>query len=170
MAQIVNSEYFWKYELLTDAAFIDTDNINRLISSSRLGNDVGILHIDLDGNDYWIWKEINVISPIVVIIEYNSVFGIDRAITIPYDKSFYRTKVHQSNLYFGASLRALYQLSSEKGYAFIGCNSAGNNSYFVRKDKLNDIVREISLEDGYVLSKFRESRDIDGKLKFLNRK
>lgn len=167
VAQIINSEYFWKYELSAKAEFIDTDNINHLLASSQLGKEIGILHVDLDGNDYWIWKEINVISPIVVILEYNSVFGIDRAITIPYNKGFDRTMAHYSTLYWGASLRALHQLSADKGYSFIGCNSAGNNAYFVRIDKLNDNVRESSLENGYVLSKYRESRDRDGQLTYL---
>jgi len=167
VSQIINSEYFWKFNLSAKAVFIDTDNINSLLSSSELRKEVGILHIDLDGNDYWIWKEIKVISPIVVILEYNSIFGIDRSITIPYDKSFNRTNAHYSNLYYGASLRALHQLSADKGYSFIGCNSAGNNAYFVRKDKLNDSVREAILESGYVLSMLRESRDRDGRLTFL---
>jgi hypothetical protein len=167
VAQIVNSEYFWKYELSAKSIFIDRDNINSVLLSSAFHKDVGILHIDLDGNDYWIWKEINAISPIVVILEYNSVFGIDRPITIPYDKYFFRTTAHYSNLYFGASLRALHQLSTNKGYSFIGCNSAGNNAYFVRKDKLNDNICEVSLENGYVVSMYRESRNIDGKLTYL---
>lgn len=167
VAQIINSEYFSNYALLAKSVFINTDNINNLLSSSELGKEVGILHIDLDGNDYWIWKAVEVISPIVAILEYNSIFGIDRAITIPYDKAFYRTNAHYSNLYFGASLRALHQLSADKGYSFIGCNSAGNNAYFVRKDKLNDSVAETSLESGYVVSMFRESRNREGKLTYL---
>lgn len=167
IAQIIHSEYFWKYELDAKAVFIDKENINSLLAASGFDKEVGILHIDLDGNDYWIWKEISVISPIVVILEYNSIFGIDRAITTPYDKTFFRTNAHYSNLYFGASLRALQKLSDEKGYAFIGCTSAGNNAYFVRRDKLNAEVREIALEKGYVLSKARESRDTNGKLTYL---
>ncbi len=165
--RLTNSDYFWRYDLLAKAVFIDKDNINDLISSAQFPKDVGLLHIDLDGNDYWIWKEINVISPIIVILEYNSVFGINEAITIPYNKDFQRTKAHYSNLYFGASLKALHQLSKEKGYSLIGCNSAGNNAYFVRSDKLNDVVKEVSLEDGYVISKFRESRNEMGKLTYL---
>lgn len=168
VAQIINSEYYWRYNLSLKTAFIDIENINSLLLLSKFEKEVGILHIDLDGNDYWIWKEINVISPIIVILEYNSVFGIDRPITIPYDKNFYRTHAHYSNLYAGASLRALHQLSADKGYAFIGCNSAGNNAYFVRKDKLNDCVREVPLEKGYVISNFRESRGKDGSLTYLN--
>lgn len=167
VAQIINSEYFWKYELSAKAVFIGADNINNLLSSSGFEREVGILHIDLDGNDYWIWKKINVIAPIVVILEYNSLFGMDRAVTTPYDKSFFRTNAHYSNLYFGASLPALNQLSVDKGYSFIGCNSAGNNAYFVRTDKLNDVVKETSLENGYVISRFRESRDKEGRLTYL---
>jgi len=167
VAAIINSEYYWQYDLSAKTAFIDCDNINDLISARGFEREVGLLHIDIDGVDYWIWKAIEVVSPIILILEYNSVFGIDRAITVPYDNKFDRTNAHHSNLYFGASLRALYQLSSQKGYAFIGCNSAGNNAYFIRRDKLNDVVTEASLEIGYVLSKFRESRDKNGNLTYL---
>jgi hypothetical protein len=147
--------------------FIDRDNINELIASRGFEREVGILHIDLDGNDYWIWKTIDVIDPVIVIVEYNSVFGIDRAITVPYDPVFQRTKAHSSNLYFGTSLTALHRLGTERGYAFIGCNSAGNNAYFIKRDKLNDRVREVTLEDGFVNSKFRDSRNDAGELTFL---
>jgi hypothetical protein len=166
--KIVKAEYFWKHDLQANAVFITRDNINSVLSTSGLNKEVGLLHIDLDGNDYWIWKEIEAISPIVVILEYNSVFGIDRSITVPYDTEFRRTSAHHSNLYFGASLRALYQLSATKGYRFIGCNSSGNNAFFVRTDKLNERVRETPLERGYVLSKFREGRDSKGRLTYLS--
>lgn len=164
VAQIIDSEYFWKYDLMAKAVFIDRSNVNESIATAGMEKEVGILHIDIDGNDYWIWKEIEVISPIVVILEYNSVFGIERAITVPYRADFDRTMAHHSNLYFGASLAALHRLSYEKGYSFIGCDSAGVNAYFIRKDRLNGKVREVSLEDGYVMSKFRESRNERGEL------
>lgn len=167
VARIVASGYFWRYELQAIAAFVDKDNVNRLIASAQFDKEVGILHIDLDGNDYWIWKVMDGVSPVVVILEYNSVFGPDRSITVPYDKGFRRARAHFSNLYWGASIRALYQLSADKGYSFIGCSSAGNNAYFVRTDKLNDVVRATSLDRGYVLSKFRESRDAKNRLTYL---
>jgi hypothetical protein len=81
---IIDSEYYWKCGLTAKAAFITKDNINSLLESSRLSPNVGILHIDLDGIDYWIWKEISAINPALVILEYNSVFGIERSITVPY--------------------------------------------------------------------------------------
>jgi hypothetical protein len=70
-------------------------------------------------------------------------------------------------LYFGASLPALHQLAQAKGYAFVGCNSAGNNAYFVRRDKLPPTVKELSLAQGFVPSKFRESRDQQGRIALL---
>ena len=155
--QIKSSYYYWKYDLTAKTAFVNCENINELISSHFPNKNVALLHIDIDGNDYWIWKTINVILPAIVIVEYNSVLGVDRAITIPYNKDFNRTAAHPSNMYFGSSLKALHILAKEKGYSFIGCNSAGNNAYFIRNDLVNDIVKEVSLGAGYVISKFRES-------------
>jgi hypothetical protein len=167
VTKIINSEYYWKYDLNAKSVFINTEDINSILTTSGFEKNVGILHIDLDGIDYWVWKAIDSINPIIVILEYNSIFGVDRSITIPYDKNFIRTKAHHSNLYFGASLKALDQLSISKGYTLIGCNSAGNNAYFVRNDKLNNSLPKITLQDGFVLSKFRESRDLQGKLSYL---
>lgn len=165
--QIVHSEYYWRHHLLAKAAWVTAENVNNLIESEGLRGDIGLLHIDVDGNDYWIWKALQVVSPIVLVVEYNSVFGMERSITVPYDPTFTRTEAHYSNLYFGASISALHALSVEKGYAFIGCNSAGNNAYFVRRDRLTDDVREVSLEAGYVESMFRESRNQTGGLTHL---
>lgn len=170
VSKIISSEYYCRYELNAESVFIDCDNINGLIASQPFDAKVGLLHIDLDGNDYWIWEKISVITPVIVIMEYNSIFGVERAITVPYDKSFQRTKAHHSNLYFGASLKALYLVARQKGYSFIGCNSAGNNAYFVKNENLNDVVREVPLEEGYVLSKFRESRDRCGRLSYVTGK
>ncbi|MEM9643640.1 MAG: hypothetical protein AAF989_01490 [Planctomycetota bacterium] len=166
--RIQESSYYWRHDLTAKQAFVDCDNVNQLISSASFDREIGLLHIDLDGVDYWIWKKIDCVSPIILIFEYNSVFGMDRAITVPYDKSFYRTDAHHSNLYFGASLAAFCKISQEQGYSLVGCNNAGNNAYFVRNDKLNDTVKAASIEDAFVMSKFRESRDQDGQLTYLS--
>jgi len=165
---IKKSYFYWKHDLEARSVFITKNNINSLLSIPSFSDEeIGLLHIDLDGNDFFIWREIT-IKPIIVIIEYNSVFGIERPISIPYSDNFIRTKAHFSNLYWGASLKSLYLLAKEKGYAFVGCNSAGNNAYFVRKDKINTIVKETTLREGYVESKYRESRNADGKLTYLS--
>ena len=168
IARIQSADYYWRHHITARCEFIDKRNINKLLSDSLLEREIGLLHIDLDGNDYWIWEEVDCISPVILILEYNSVFGSERAVTIPYNQTFLRNEAHYSNLYFGASIKALVQLSEKKGYAFIGCNSAGNNAYFVREDKLNNVVKPSPVECGYVVSKFRESRDEAGKLTFLS--
>ena len=129
--------------------------------------EIGLLSIDIDGNDYWIWKSIEVVQPVIVVIEYNSVFGLDNAITIPYKKDFFRTDAHYSNLYFGASLLALVMLGEEKGYSFVGSDSAGVNAYFVKNSRINNLI-PLTVKEGYVQSKFRQSRDEHGNLTFLN--
>jgi hypothetical protein len=167
--EFIKRDYiYWKYDLTALHAFVTKKNINSLIEGSGFGGEIGLLHIDIDGNDYWLWKEINGISPIVVVVEYNSVFGNEQPWTIPYQEDFYRTSAHYSNLYYGTSLLSLCDLAEEKGYFFIGCNSNGNNAYFVRKDRINGL-RQLNIKEGYVESKFRESRDSKGNLTFLSR-
>ena len=155
----------WAHELFSTAAFITKDNINQHITSflsHGFDKEIGILSIDIDGNDYWIWKEINTVNPIMVIVEYNSIFGSQNPWTINYKDDFVRGN-YNSNLfiYYGASLLSLCDLAEEKGYYFIGCNSSGNNAYFVRKDKIGGL-KPLKAEEGYVYSKFREAIDVNG--------
>lgn len=167
MDKLVKRKWYWRHDLNQRAVWIDKENINELLASSNF-TDLGLLHIDIDGNDYFILKEIDFskLNPSILILEYNSVFGKDRKISVPYNKTFSRTKSHYSNLFYGASLPALAELADQKGYSLIGCNLAGNNSYFVRKDLINDRVRELSVEEAFKESKFRESRNRDNKLTF----
>ena len=164
-----NDDIIWKYDLVAVEAFVTTENINELLVRNEFINGIGILSIDVDGNDYWIWECINDADPVIVIVEYNSVFGCDYAVTIPYDPNFVRTRAHRSNLYWGASLKALCLLADRKGYCFVGSNSAGNNAYFVKKNKVGNL-RTFDAREGYVESKFRESRDPGGRLTFLSGK
>jgi hypothetical protein len=169
MEVVRRSPDFWRYDLQAVAQFITCDNINVLFENAGFTGEIGLLSVDIDGNDYWVWDAIHVVNPVIVIVEYNSIFGSEHAITIPYDPTFYRTKAHYSNLYWGASLKALCLLAEKKGYSFVGCNSAGNNAYFVRKDRVGKIPVK-TVAQGYVESKFRESRDEAGNLSYLRGK
>lgn len=163
---IKNHEIYWKYDLTAKEAFVNAENINELIVDSNFEGDIGLLHIDIDGNDYWVWKALNIVNPDIAIVEYNSVFGIDRAITIPYNPNFSRGEAHASHLYWGASLPAFCDLAEEKGYCFVGCNSAGNNAYFVKKEKCSQL-NVVSVQEGFIESKFRESRDENNLLTYV---
>jgi len=158
----------WKYDLKAVTAFITTENINHLLTSNGFIGEIGILSVDIDGNDYWILKKIDVVNPVVIIVEYNSNFGTDRCISVPYDPAFFRTNAHYSNLFWGASLPAFNYLCAGKGYTFIGCNSNGNNAYFVRNDKVGNLPQP-GIQKGFVMSKFKEDRNRNGKLTYLDK-
>ena len=156
----------WRHSLIAVEAFVDAANASGLIEAHTPADEVGVLSIDLDGNDYWVWRSLERIQPVIVIVEYNAVFGARHAITVPYDPAFSRTAAHFSNLYFGASLRALAQLADAKGYGLVGCTSAGNNAFFVRRDRMA-ALRQVTPEAAFVESRFRESRDPEGRLTYL---
>jgi hypothetical protein len=163
---IRSQDIYWRHELQAKCAFIDRDNINDLIAESGLKGEIGLMSIDIDGNDYWIWQAIEVVSPAIVVCEYNAVLGDILPLTIPYAADFYRTRFHHSNLYFGASIRALVQLGESKGYVFVGTTSTGCNAFFVRRDHASLITSEL---DGIVAypSSVREARDAKGRLTFV---
>lgn len=155
---IKNDIISWACELHSECAFITKENINELIRKVNFDREIGILSIDVDGNDYWIWEAINSVNPVLIIAEYNSLFGKNTLWSVPYDPLFVRGQKHSSLLYYGASLGALNFIASKKGYSLIGCNSKGNNAYFLRNDKLGGIFEKKSVEAAYVFSKFREAK------------
>jgi hypothetical protein len=165
--KIKNSDIYWRFDLTAIKSFITKNNINNIFKENNFVGQVGLLSIDIDGNDYWIWDSINCVDPEIVIIEYNSRLGFEKAITIPYREDFERKKAHYSNIYYGASLKALINLGKKKNYIFIGCNSAGNNAYFIKSNLENSKIKEIKIEQGFVHSKFRESRDENGNKNYL---
>lgn|SRR5690606_29818444 len=169
MQSIKNDPIYWQHDLKALSKFITAENINNLLSENGYTDNIGLLHIDIDGNDYWVWKAINVVEPIIVIVEYNSLFGYDKPWTIPYDSSFFRGNAHYSNLYYGTSLLSLCDLAEEKGYSFIGCNTNGNNAYFVKKDYIKEL-KVLTPKQGYYESKFSESRNEKGELTYLRGK
>ena len=154
-----NSEYYSIFDIEAKQAFVTVENINDLVEG-----EVGLLNIDIDGNDYWIWKALK-INPEIVIIEFNSFFGL-KPITIPYRADFVRTKSDYGTLYCGSSLVSLCDLAEEKGYAFVGCSRQGINAYFIRKDKLEDL-KSLTPEEGFVKASIKEHRDKNNKSYFM---
>jgi hypothetical protein len=162
---IQEDKIYWQYDLQAKCTWITRENINALLRDAGFGEDVGILSIDIDGNDYWIWEAIQSVKPFIVVIEYNSLFGL-QPIAVPYKEDFNRADGHYSNLYYGASLGALQHLAEKKGYLLIGSNVWGHNAFFVRADIAGEF-RSVPLAEAYVESKFRESRDEAGKLTYV---
>ena len=110
LADVQAKDWFWRFDLRVKSAFITAENIDELFAQSGFRGPIGILSIDVDGNDYWIWNAIRSVDPAIVICEYNALFGDTRAVTIPYDPEFRRLPAHASGLYFGSSILALKRL------------------------------------------------------------
>jgi hypothetical protein len=174
--KIKKSDSYWMYDLVAKDLFINRDNIddaiNNYIKESDFESEIGLLSIDIDGNDYYVWEAIKSIEPVIVICEYNSLFGNKVNVSVPYDKNFIRTQQHYSNLYFGASIQALYELAQKKGYEYIGCTKAGNDAFFVKKDYAKRYIKELITTPNIQFNeiKARQSRDENGELTYLRGK
>lgn len=152
------SDLLWRHTVDARSVMVTRENINEILSDSGITGDIGLLSIDIDGNDYWVLEAISVIAPRIIVVEYNSTFGKERAVTVPYRQDFDRNVAHFSKLYWGASLPALTYLTEQKGYSLVGGNSAGNNAFFVRRDVVGDLPTATA-QEVWKNSRFRESVD-----------
>jgi hypothetical protein len=162
---IRRDQIYWASNLKAEHSFITEDNINQLLSKNGIYGDIGLLSVDIDGNDYWVWRAINAISPRIIICEYNSHFGPTAEVTTPYDAAFVRDSAHFSKIYYGASISALTSLASARGYSLVASNSVGNNIFFVRNDLVGKLP-VISPAQAYRRAEFREYHDEDGNLTY----
>ena len=165
--RLKNSYFYWRHNLNAVDEFITRDNIEDILYKSGFEENLGILSIDLNGNDFYILEAIKNFTSCILICEFNPVFGPNRKITIPYKADFNWTEEHHSNLYWGASLGAISYLADKKGYALVGTNTACNNAFYIKKDLLNDKVDVLSVESAYSPSNYRESRDEKGRLSYV---
>jgi hypothetical protein len=147
---VERGKYFYKrypnpygHKPTFQCAKVTRENINDLISASDLHGEVDVLSIDIDGNDYWIWDAITVVSPRIVIIETFIDYGL-QDLVVPYDPSYSFPGQHPQ--YHGASPVAMVNLGRKKGYRLIGANNLGFNFIFLRDDLGKDILEEVSVD------------------------
>lgn len=114
--------------------WITAETVNDTLAKSGWQGAVDLLSIDIDGNDYWVWKAIDVIQPRILAVEFNPELGPTATLTMPYKPDFvldFRDKPFRC----GASLAAFSKLCSAKGYRLVGVESLGFNAFFVRNDE-----------------------------------
>lgn len=121
-------------QLKLKESFITAENIESLFSSLRIPDEFDLLSMDINGNDYWVWRSIVHWKPKIVVIEYNSQFPPPTRWVKPYDPK----AIWDGTMYFGTSLKALELLGSDKGYTLVACNFIGMNAFFVRTDLIGD--------------------------------
>jgi hypothetical protein len=115
-------------------SFITKENINDLISDNIKSEEIDLLSVDIDGNDYHIIDAITCVSPRVIVVEYNAKF----TPPVLYCMDYNPTHRWEKDDCFGASLKFFEVNLEKKGYYLVGCNLSGANAFFVRKDLVND--------------------------------
>lgn len=153
----------WNYAPQFKCKKVKQENINQLIEEAGFNGEIGLLSIDIDGNDYWIWDALEIVKPQVVIIETHNEFG-NEDIVVPYDPDYFFPGEHP--VYHGASPVAMTKLAQQKGYRLVGANELGFNFIFIKNGIAEKEIPEVSVEsllqhpsiiEGF--RKFEEIRD-----------
>ena len=130
---------------------ITAENIENLFQKYQVPKNFDLLSIDIDYNDFWVWKAISKFHPRVLVIEFNSSVPPTESKVVPYDPD----AQWDGTNYFGASLLALKNLSLEKNYTLLGCDSNGVNAFFCKSDFVKNFkIKDI--EDLYRSPKYGE--------------
>lgn len=136
--------------------FVDRENVRRIKEISQF-NDPDVFSLDIDGNDFYIANEIFEMGmrPKIFVVEYNSVYGPDKNITIEYDPLFQLDSNHMSpaHFYHGVSISAWKNFFNKYGYKFITVEHTGVNAFFVNPLEFEktflDVIVPLGFRDNY---------------------
>lgn len=128
--RVTFKEFIDNFRLKIQHEFVTKENIENIFIKSGVDTKFDLLSIDIDGNDYWIWKALQRYKPRVVVIEYNATFGSSLEWVIDYNPSY----VWDGTNNHGASLKSLELLGKSLGYTLVACSFSGVNAFFVRDD------------------------------------
>ena len=153
----------WAYPPKFACQLVTRENINQIIKGAGFSGEIGLLSIDIDGNDYWVWAALEVIQPQVVIIETHNEFGFED-IVVPYDPDYFYPGKHP--VYHGASPVAMTKLANQKGYRLVGANDLGFNFIFIKNGIADELIPEVTVESvlqhpsvAEGMTKFEEIKD-----------
>ena len=137
------SFFFPKAKVKIINSKVTKDNIENLVYQKNENKIIDFFSIDIDGNDYWVLKNLDLNSINIICCEYNNWLGNDK-ITMKYieDKEF------KDDGIFGASLSAITELLNLKDFYLIGVESSGTNAFFVNK-RFKDKFKIFSPADCY---------------------
>ena len=110
-------------------AWVWPGNIEILFEDGGVPKDLDFLVIDIDSNDYYVWRAIHDFRPKVVMIETNMVFPPPELMVIDYHPMNYWDQTY----YIGASMQSMVNLANEKGYELLYQMKGGPNVFFVDK-------------------------------------
>jgi hypothetical protein len=115
-------------------ARVSPNNVRSLLREAVGDSQIDLLSLDIDGNDYWVWRAVADIRPRVVVIEYNATWGPEAEWIMAYQPG----AASDNTSYHGASLAALNRLGLEMGYSLVACSLSGANAFFVESRLVSD--------------------------------
>ena len=133
----------WAYPPAFLQRMITAENVNEIASEATNSDSIDLLSVDIDGNDYWVWKALERTQPKVVIIETHIEFGM-RNIIVPYDPDYRYPGKHPQ--YHGASPVAMERLAQSKGYRLVGANRFGFNTIYLKNGLAESQIPTRSVE------------------------
>jgi hypothetical protein len=134
-------------------AWITAENVNELCVKNGIKGEIDFFSLDMDGVDYWVWKNLEAVSPRVMVVEYLDILGHEKALTVPYKPDFNRFDVHED--FFSASLPAFVKLGKEKGYRLVGVNKYGFNAFFIKNGLGEEVLPEIKASECFTHPKVK---------------
>ena len=112
---------------------VTKDNINTIINKNVNFDHIDFFSIDVDGNDYWILKDMELKKIKCICLEFNPWIDKNLKKVIPYDENFR----YKDDGFFGASLLAYHDLLKSKKFDLIAIDSSGTNAFFVANEFSN---------------------------------
>ena len=128
------------------AAWITAEDVNGVVAEHGPTGEIDVLSIDIDGNDIWLWEALEVCDPRLVVIEFNSSWGPERAVAVPYDAAFDRHD--RKPIYYGASLAGIAAVGARKGYRLVATTPGGPNAFLIR-DGVGEHIPALAPRDGW---------------------
>ena len=142
--------------------FVTSDNINSLFQKYNVPKDFDLLSIDIDSNDYYIWKALTEFRPTLVVVETNPGINNKLPLSVIENKANIFNKNGSTGNYFGANLHAFYKLANKKGYKLLTVNRW--NAFFITNEKfklfdINSITKDEMLTKYCISEKYWVKRN-----------
>jgi hypothetical protein len=130
---------------------IYSNNINELFEKYKVPKNFGLLSIDIDGDDAYVFDALNFnkFCPDVIICEFNPGLPNHRGIKIIEQKGNLSNGDLHMRGYIGANICEIYNVAQKKGYEFV--TSISVNLIFVKKE-LFDLLKIPKLNKEEIMS------------------
>ncbi len=128
LAEVLARNYQGLDGVRTMQAWVFPGNVELLFEENNVPKDLDLLVIDIDSNDWYVWRAIHDYRPKVVQIEYNGMFIPPLKAVVAFHPMLWWG---EESFHFGASMQSLCDLGKRKGYELVAVNERGINLFFV---------------------------------------